>query len=46
MIIREKFLDIFTGKVITVETDSRDYLEEVKQDENCQVVRESDDSSG
>jgi hypothetical protein len=43
MIIREKFLDIFTGKVITVETDSRDYLEEVKQDENSQTKRESDD---
>jgi hypothetical protein len=46
MIIREKFLDIFTGKVITVETDSRDYLEEVKQDENSQTKREPDDCTG
>ncbi|MHA2047869.1 MAG: hypothetical protein ACW99G_24055 [Candidatus Thorarchaeota archaeon] len=42
MIIREKFLDIFTGKEIVIETDSRDYLEEVKN-ENRETERESDD---
>lgn len=45
VIIKEKFLCIFTGQEIVVETDSQDYLEEVLN-ENRETLRESDSGSG